>query len=178
MTVLEQLKEDPATRHIPIYVVSGVDRSDTALYMGAFGYLVKPAEQQALQAMFDRLERKLAQKIKRVLVVEDDPLQRESIRLLIGGTQDVEIVDVALAEQALEALRQQPFDCMVMDLSLPDMPGHALLARMGEEPLRAFPPVIVYTGRNLGRDEEEILRRYSQSIIIKGRARPSGCWTR
>nr|WP_222846732.1 response regulator [Chitinolyticbacter meiyuanensis] len=170
MTVLEQLKEDPRTRHIPTHVVSSLDRGDAALYMGAIGYLAKPAARADLLAVFERLEDKLAQKIKHVLLVEDDAMQRESITRLIADPE-VEITGVAYAEEALQLLRERVFDCMVIDLTLPDMPGTELLQRMAGE-LYSFPPVIVYTGRSLSRDEESALRRYSHSIIIKGARSP------
>ncbi|TJZ72030.1 response regulator [Chitiniphilus eburneus] len=171
MTVLETLKEDPRTRHIPTHIVSSVDRSDAALYMGAVGYLLKPAEHEQLQGVFERLESRLAQKIKHVLLVEDDPMQRESIERLIAE-KDVEITGVASAEEALQLLRDRVFDCMVIDLTLPDMHGAELLERMASDHLYSFPPVIVYTGRTLSRDEEAALRRYSHSIIIKGARSP------
>ncbi|MFC4158373.1 response regulator [Chitinimonas lacunae] len=171
LAVLGELKEDPRTRHIPIHVISGVDRSESALQMGAVGYLLKPADQAALQAAFERLENKLAQEIKHVLVVEDDPVQRESIRALISGT-GVAITDVALASEALERLGEQVFDCMVVDLSLPDMQGLELLQRMVANGLSSLPPVIIYTGRQLSAEEEEALHRYSRSIIIKGARSP------
>ncbi|GLS05271.1 two-component system sensor histidine kinase/response regulator [Chitiniphilus shinanonensis] len=171
MAVLEKLKEDARTRHIPTHIVSSVDRSDAALYMGAVGYLLKPAEHAQLQGVFERLERKLAQKIKHVLLVEDDAMQRESIARLIADT-DVEITGVASAEEALQQLRDRVFDCMVIDLTLPDMHGAELLERMAGDHLYSFPPVIVYTGRTLSRDEEAALRRYSHSIIIKGARSP------
>ncbi|UXY15369.1 response regulator [Chitiniphilus purpureus] len=171
MTVLERLKEDPRTRHIPTHVISSVDRSDAALYMGAVGYLLKPAGHAQLLSMFERLEHKLEQKIKHVLLVEDDPMQRESIERLIAD-KDVEITGVEYAEQALQLLRERVFDCMVIDLTLPDMHGAELLEKMASDHLYSFPPVIVYTGRSLSREEEAALRRYSHSIIIKGARSP------
>jgi CheY-like chemotaxis protein len=121
--------------------------------------------------VFARLEAKLTQKVKRVLLVEDDDLQRDSIARLIGD-EDIEITAVGLAQDALEQLRTTNFDCMIIDLKLPDMLGNDLLKRMSTEDICSFPPVIVYTGRNLTRDEETELRKYSRSIIIKGARSP------
>ncbi|WP_028238134.1 response regulator [Stutzerimonas azotifigens] len=171
LTVLERLKENPATRHIPVHVVSVEDRKETALHMGAVGYALKPTSREDLKEVFGRLEAKLAQKVKRVLLVEDDARQRESVSRLIEDV-DVEITAVEYGEQALQLLRDTLFDCMVIDLKLPDMDGHQLLERMAQEEICSFPPVIVYTGRNLTRDEEAALMKYSRSIIIKGARSP------
>ncbi len=171
LAVLQHLKDNPRTRHVPVHVISVEDRHEAALQMGAIGYMLKPTTRAQLQEVFARIEAKLAQKVKRVLVVEDDARQRESISLLIGD-DDVEIVAVELGEQALELLRGTVFDCMIIDLKLPDMTGNELLQRMAAEDIHQLPPVIVYTGRNLSREEEADLQRYSRSIIIKGARSP------
>jgi CheY-like chemotaxis protein len=171
LSVLQQLKEDPRTRHIPVHVLSVEDLSETALQMGAVGYALKPASREQLRGVFDRIETKLSQKVRRVLLVEDDPRQRESVSRLIGG-EGVEIVAVAEGGQALDALARSVFDCMIIDLKLPDMTGQQLLERMAAGESRSFPPVIVYTGRDLDRKEEAELMRYSRSIIIKGARSP------
>ncbi|MBS9724408.1 response regulator [Stutzerimonas stutzeri] len=171
LTVLERLKENSATRHIPVHVVSVEDRKEAALQMGAVGYAMKPTTREELKDVFGRLEAKLAQKVKRILLVEDDALQRESMSRLIEDV-DIEITAVEFGAQALEQLRDTVFDCMIIDLKLPDMDGSELLERMAKEDICSFPPVIVYTGRNLTRDEEAALLKYSRSIIIKGARSP------
>ena len=171
LTVLQRLKEHAETRHIPVHVISVEDRVEAAMHMGAIGYAVKPTSREELKEVFARLEAKLTQKVKRVLLVEDDDLQRDSIARLIGD-DDIEIAAVGLAQEALDLLRSSVFDCMIIDLKLPDMLGNDLLKRMSTEDICSFPPVIVYTGRNLTRDEEAELRKYSRSIIIKGARSP------
>ncbi|PRA27571.1 response regulator [Pseudomonas poae] len=171
LTVLQRLKEHASTRHIPVHVISVEDRVEAAMHMGAIGYAVKPTTREELKDVFARLEAKLTQKVKRVLLVEDDDLQRDSIARLIGD-DDIEITDVGYAQAALDLLRDNIYDCMIIDLKLPDMLGNELLKRMATEDICSFPPVIVYTGRNLTRDEEAELRRYSRSIIIKGARSP------
>jgi len=171
LTVLERLKENPITRHIPVHIVSVEDRKEAAMQMGAIGYATKPTTREDLKAVFGRFEEKLAQKVKRILLVEDDARQRESVSRLIEDA-DIEITAVEFGEQALELLRTTVFDCMIIDLKLPDMDGHQLLERMAREDICSFPPVIVYTGRNLTRDEEAALMKYSRSIIIKGARSP------
>ena len=171
LTVLQRLKESAPTRHIPVHVISVEDRVEAAMHMGAIGYAVKPASREELKEVFARLEAKVTQKVKRVLLVEDDDLQRDSIARLIGD-DDIEITAVGLAQEALDLLRENVYDCMIIDLKLPDMLGNDLLKRMSTEDICSFPPVIVYTGRNLTRDEEAELRRYSRSIIIKGARSP------
>lgn len=171
LTVLQRLKELAATRHIPVHIISVEDRVEAAMHMGAVGYAVKPTSREELKEVFARLEAKLTQKLKHILLVEDDDLQRESIARLIGD-DDVEITAVALAQDALALLRENIYDCMIIDLKLPDMLGNELLKRMTAEDIRSFPPVIVYTGRNLTREEEAELLKYSRSIIIKGARSP------
>ncbi|MDQ7959062.1 MAG: response regulator, partial [Pseudomonadota bacterium] len=171
LSVLQQLKDDPRTRHIPVHVVSAQDQSAAALHLGAVGYALKPTTREQLQAVFARLDAKLSQQLKEVLLVEDDDVQRESVVHLIGD-EDVRITAVATGEEALALLRERVFDCMITDLRLPDMQGGELLKRMSTEEICSFPPVIVYTGRNLTRDEEAELLRYSRSIIIKGARSP------
>lgn len=171
LTVLQRLKALAPTRHIPVHVISVEDRIEAAMHMGAIGYAIKPTSREELKTVFARLEAKLAQKVKRVLLVEDDDLQRDSIARLIGD-EDIEITAVGFAHEALELLRTNIYDCMIIDLKLPDMLGNDLLKRMSTEDICSFPPVIVYTGRNLTRDEEAELRKYSRSIIIKGARSP------
>jgi signal transduction histidine kinase/CheY-like chemotaxis protein len=171
LTVLQRLKERASTRHIPVHVISVEDRQEAAMQMGAVGYAVKPTTREELKDVFARLEAKLTQKVKRVLLVEDDALQRDSISRLIGD-EDIEITAVGFAQDALELLRHNAYDCMIIDLKLPDMLGNDLLKRMSTDEIAAFPPVIVYTGRNLTRDEETELLKYSRTIIIKGARSP------
>uniref|UniRef100_UPI0008466939 response regulator n=1 Tax=Sphingobium yanoikuyae TaxID=13690 RepID=UPI0008466939 len=171
LTVLDRLKHDDETRHIPIHVISAADHSQTALALGAVGYLLKPAKREQLAEVLEGLQAKLASRMRRILIVEDDEVQRDAVAKLLR-TQDVETVGVGTAGECLEQLRQQTYDCMVLDLSLPDASGFSLLETLSKDGDHSFPPVIVYTGRDLSADEEQRLRRYSNSIIIKGAKSP------
>src|SRR5882757_9378529 len=169
--VLDQLKRDPRTRHIPVHIVSISDYKREALELGAIGYALKPAKREELIGALRRMEATFSQSLRHVLVVEDDPRQRESIRHLLSNG-DVQITAVASAGDALARLKATTFDCMVVDFNLPDYSGYDLLEKMSQEEDVAFPPVIVYTGRALSREEEQRLRRYSKSIIIKDARSP------
>lgn len=169
--VLDQLKRNPQTRHIPVHVVSVADYAREAMGRGAAGYALKPVKREELVHALQRLEAKFTRHVRHVLVVEDDDRQRESVRQLLARN-DVEIAPAATAAAALELLRETTFDCVVMDLNLPDMSGYELLQQMTEQEGVSFPPVIVYTGRALSRDEEQHLRRFSKSIIIKDARSP------
>ncbi|WP_029523853.1 response regulator [Polaromonas glacialis] len=171
LSVLQRLKETPATRHIPVHVVSGQDHREAALLLGAVGYAIKPSSREQLKEVFTTLEHKLTQKLKRVLLVEDDELQRESVMRLIAD-DEVDITAVQTGAEALALLASTIFDCMIVDLKLPDMQGNELLRRMSAGDICSFPPVIVYTGRSLSRAEEADLLKYSRSIIIKGAHSP------
>jgi CheY-like chemotaxis protein/signal transduction histidine kinase len=171
LTVLDRLKHNPSTRHVPVQIISAEDNTRLARAMGAAGALVKPVDREALVSTLNALKEKFANERRTVLVVEDNELQRESIRqLLASDTTSVLGVDNAAA--ALEQLRGTTFDCMVLDLTLPDASGYELLERMAADDAYAFPPVIVYTGRSISADEEQQLRKYSRSIIIKGAKSP------
>jgi signal transduction histidine kinase/DNA-binding response OmpR family regulator/CHASE3 domain sensor protein len=171
LSVLQQLKDNPSTRHIPVHVVSSQENGGEALHLGAIGYALKPTSREQLEDVFRKLKEKSSQTVKRVLLVEDDERQRDSVVRLISDN-DVEIAAVGSGEEALHLLRTQIFDCMIIDLKLPDMQGNELLKAMSLEELCSFPPVIVYTGRNLTREEEAELLKYSRSIIIKGARSP------
>ncbi len=171
LSVLERLKRDPAIRHIPVHMVSVHDRAQTALELGAVGYMLKPAAREELAAAIEQLQQRLQQTVRRVLLVEDDEELRRSLTLLLGAPH-VEIVGAGSVAGALQQLAASTFDCMVMDLSLPDGSGYDLLEHMAAGEKYSFPPVIVYTGRVLGRDEEQRLRRFSKTIIVKGARSP------
>jgi signal transduction histidine kinase/CheY-like chemotaxis protein/CHASE3 domain sensor protein len=171
MLVLERLKADSRTRHIPVHVVSGSDYTQTAMALGAVGYMLKPVRREQLIETFEKLETRLSEKLRRVLVVEDDPVQLESLSRLLGS-HDVETIGVRTAAECLEKLKSTTFDCMVLDLSLPDASGFSILDTLSAEQTYSFPPVIIYTGRELSVNEEQRLRRHSKSIIIKGAKSP------
>jgi CheY-like chemotaxis protein/CHASE3 domain sensor protein len=171
LSVLDTLKHHSTTRHIPVHMVSGSDYTQTAMEMGAVGYAIKPVKRDELEGALRRLETKFSKGLRRILVVEDDQIARESTCLLLAAP-GVETVAVGTAGEALAALGSTTFDCMVLDLSLPDRSGLDLLEEMAKTERYAFPPVIVYTGRSLSRAEEQKLRTLSHSIIIKGARSP------
>ena len=171
LTVIDHLKTNPKTRHIPIHIVSAQDQANIALQMGAIGYLKKPVSLTDMRGAISKLENKLTHSLKKVLVVEDNKIQRESIQKLIQDKM-VEVVMAENAISALEHLKSTVFDCMILDLHLPDMTGYELLEKMNDVDHISHPPVIVYTGKDLSKAEEQKLQKYSQSIILKGAHSP------
>ena len=166
LSILDRLKQNPDTRHIPVHIVSGSDRRRDGLRLGALGYAQKPVSKEALDEGLSSILSFLSRKSKSLLVVEDDDVQRASIVELIGDG-DVTSTAVSSAEEALELLAAQHFDCMVLDLGLPGASGFQLLEQVKtQESLRNL-PVIVYTGRELAPAEETRLRKYAESIIVK-----------
>ncbi|MEN0117764.1 MAG: response regulator [Agrobacterium cavarae] len=171
LSVLDRLKRDVRTRHIPIHIVSAEDYSERALSLGAIGYALKPVQRDQLVGVVKSLEARIMQNVRRVLIVEDNEVQRDAVAKLIGSPE-VETIGVGTAADCLAELRNRTFDCMVLDLSLPDASGFSLLETISQDSDHSFPPVIVYTGRVLTAEEEQRLRRYSKSIIIKGAKSP------
>lgn len=171
LSVLERLKRNPDTRHIPVHVVSAMDRGQVARELGAIGFAIKPTTRERLVVAIEQLEQTSQRDVRRLLIVEDDSELRHNLELLLGREQ-LQIIAVGTLAGALEQLSTVTFDCMVMDLSLPDGSGYDLLEHMAGNDEVGFPPVIVYTGRALNREEEQRLRRYSKSIIIKGARSP------
>jgi HAMP domain-containing protein/CheY-like chemotaxis protein len=164
--VLDQLKHDPATRHIPIHIISAADGERRALEHGALAVLQKPVTREDLQSAFGELRGFIEKRVKNLLVVEDDATQRDAIVTLIGNG-DVVTTAVASGEEALTLLRERKFDCVVVDLSLPGMSGIDLVTTMKALPELGRTPVIVYTGRELTPSEDADLRRLAESVIIK-----------
>ncbi|MCY0389204.1 response regulator [Robbsia sp. Bb-Pol-6] len=171
LTVLERLKRDPRTRHLPIHMISANNHEEAALHLGAIGYSLKPTARDELVTAIERLEARLSQRVRRILIVEDDPTLRDNIQLLLAAN-GIEIDGVGTIADALARLAEISFDCVVMDLTLPDGSGYDLLKDMAESGPHTYPPVIVYTGRSLTSEEERRLRYYSKSIIIKGAKSP------
>ncbi len=167
MQLLDCLKETPETRHIPVHIVSAHDSENDVIKRGAIGFLQKPVDRQQLVEVFGRVARVIEKGVKDLLLVEDDTNIQQAIITLIGNG-DVKITTAASGHAALEAIKGGQFDCMILDLGLPDMSGFELLADANSQPEITVPPVIIYTGRELTREETDRLREFSQSIIIKG----------
>jgi len=164
--VLDRLKHHPATRHIPVHIITGVHERQEGLKQGALAYLEKPVSKEDLESSFQRIGQFIDQQVKRLLVVEDDATQRGAIVELVAH-EDVEIVAVGTAEEALAELDRAHYDCMVLDLGLAEISGFELLEKVKADPARRGLPIIIYTGRELTPDEETTLRRYAETIIIK-----------
>ena len=165
--VLETLKADTALRHIPVHITSCENPTRDAYAMGAVGFLSKPATREELEGSLKNLEVVINKSIKELLLVEDDDILRGSIERLLAH-DDIAVTPAPSGAAALAALEEKAFDCMVLDLGLPDMSGFELLKRLRADGRCASLPVIVYTGRELSREEERELRQVSESIIVKG----------
>ncbi len=164
--VLDQLKHEPATRHIPVHMISVEDGRQRALQQGAIAYLEKPVDEAALAKAFGDIGEFVEQRVKKLLIVEDDETQRQAIVELIGNS-DVEATAVGTGHAALTAMKSQAFDCLVLDLGLPDMSGFELIEAIKRAPDIREIPVIVYTGKELTEQEETKLRHVAESIIVK-----------
>ena len=165
-TVLDRVKHDPDIRHIPIHIISSDDRLQRGFQLGAIDYLQKPISSEALTEALSEIKSFVDRPIKRLLVIEDDAVQAQSIIELIGNG-DVESTAVSTGADALEALRSTRFDCIILDLGLPDMNGFELMEQIRQQSSKSKPPIVVYTGKDLTRQEETQLKRLAETIIVK-----------
>uniref|UniRef100_A0A832M4H0 Circadian input-output histidine kinase CikA n=1 Tax=Oscillatoriales cyanobacterium SpSt-402 TaxID=2282168 RepID=A0A832M4H0_9CYAN len=166
MAVLEQLKQDAATRHIPVHILTVDDQQQQEFQMGAIAHIQKPVSPEILTQTLISIKQFVERRVRHLLVVEDDPIQAQSIIELIGGG-DITSTAVHTGTAALDMLRSQPCDCIVLDLGLPDMNGFELIEQIKQEPALSRLPIIVYTGKDLTEAEETQLRRLAETIIIK-----------
>jgi HAMP domain-containing protein/CheY-like chemotaxis protein len=166
-SVLSQMKQDPSTRHIPVQVVTLDEDRQHGLARGAFSFLTKPKTAEDLAAAITRLKDYAAPRRKRLLVVEDNPAERLSIVELLAH-DDIDIQNAGSGGEALAALRENSYDCMVLDLRLPDMSGFEVLERIRDDEVLRDLPVVVFTGKELSLDEDTRLRSIARSIVVKG----------
>jgi HAMP domain-containing protein/CheY-like chemotaxis protein/signal transduction histidine kinase len=166
-TVLTQLKQDPATRHIPVQIVTLDEDRHHGLAHGAFAFVQKPTTPEGLEGAFARIKDYAAPRRKRLLVVEDDRAERDSVSALLESS-DIEIMTADTGEAAIASLRAQPADCVVLDLRLPDMSGFEVLEMIRDDETLCDVPVVVFTGRELSADEDAKLRTMARSVIVKG----------
>ncbi len=170
-SVMDKLKENTATRHIPVHFMSATDGRPRGLGMGAVGYLTKPVTREQIESALDRIGHFSPPEPRRLLVVDDDPGSRRAITALVG-TDAVSITTADTGRAALELLRRETFDCVVLDLGLPDLTGTQLLAEVAADPGLTMPPVVIYSAKELSAEETQELRRYTDSIVIKGARSP------
>ncbi len=166
-TVLNQLKQNPTTRHIPVQVVTLDEDRQHGLARGAFSFVTKPTTTEGLEAALARIKDFTRPRRKRLLVVEDSPAEQMSIRELLGH-DDVELTIADTGEAALSAMRDTPFDCMVLDLRLPDMSGFDLLDLVKDDAELANVPIVVFTGKELSPEEDAQLHTMARSVVVKG----------
>jgi len=165
--VMKRLKHNHKTRHIPVHFISANDTDIKAFKMGAIGYLTKPVEKEQIDNVFDKIETIISKPIKKLLIVEDEAIMRKSIINLMQG-ENVIITDVGTGKDAYNKVIKEDFDCMILDLGLEDMTGFELLDMFEKDQIATNLPIIIYTGRELTHAENDKLRSYSKSIILKG----------
>ncbi len=169
--LLDLLKHDPRTRHVPIHVISVDDQKKRGLSAGAFGFLEKPVDRDALLEALSRTKDFVNRPVKTLLLVEDDDVQRMSIAELMAG-EEVEITGVGTAQAALESLQARRFDCAIVDLGLPDLPGAELIERMRKTSGGEELPIVVYTGMDMTKEQERRLQRIASTIVVKENGSP------
>ncbi|MDP9049157.1 MAG: response regulator, partial [Acidobacteriota bacterium] len=165
-TVLNHLKQDPATRHIPVQMLTMDEDWHHGLSHGAFAFVTKPTTTEGLSAAIARIREYSAPRRKRLLVVEDEPAQQMSIEALLGHN-DIDLTVVATGKEALNVLSEEQFDCVVLDLRLPDMTGFQLLEQLGQTKAGNELPVVVFTGKDLSPEEDARLHMLARSVIVK-----------
>jgi len=168
-SILDRLKRNPRTRHIPVHVISIVEKTKKGAAMGAFAYLEKPVSKEALEGAFTHISSFVDKKVKKLLLIEDDPAQQRSISELLRG-EDVEVTAVATGRAGFEKLEAETFDTVVLDLLLANEDGERFLEDFKSQPRFQDVPVVVYTGKELSKKEEARLKRSAESVILKSGA--------
>src|SRR5262249_12314986 len=166
-TVLSHLKQDPATRHIPVQMVTLDEDRQHGLARGAFSFVTKPTTTEGLEMALARIRDYTTLRRKRLLVVEDNAAEQLSITALLGH-DDIDIMTVSTGEEALGALREEAFDCVVLDLRLPDISGFEVLERIRDDAVLSDVPVVVFTGKELSSEEDARLHMLARSVVVKG----------
>ena len=166
-TVLNHLKQDPATRHIPVQMLTLDEDRQNGLTRGAFSFVTKPTNPESLEAALNRIKEYAAPRRKRLLVVEDNAAEQMSIRELLGH-DDIDVSVVATGADGLTAIKTHPFDCVVLDLRLPDMTGFDVLEQLRDDPAISDVPVVVFTGKELSPEEDARLHTLARSVVVKG----------
>ncbi|RUL73134.1 response regulator [Dyella choica] len=169
-TVIERLKADPVTRHIPVHFLTATDDAGRGRELGAVGFLTKPVSREAINQAFERLLHFAEGRSRHLLVIDDDAAARRAVHDLLSLDDDVEVDEVGNGEEALEMIAGTGYDCIVLDLDLPGMSGLELLEKLATS--GSIPPVVVYSGRELSREENLAVRQYTDSIVIKGARSP------
>ena len=165
--VLELLKDNSNTRHIPVHMMSASEETIDAYKKGVIGFLTKPVDSSQLDEAFTKIENVISRDVKELLIIEKDAKLRKNITKLIGD-DDVNTTAVGSGKQALDELRSKTYDCMILDLALSDISGFDVLKQMNDSEDISAPPVVVYAGRELTPDEELKLQMYAGSIMVKG----------
>jgi len=169
-TVMDQLKTDPTTRAIPVHFISATDEASRGLELGAVGFLTKPVSRESISQAFEKLLHFAEGHQRHLLIVDDEADSRTAVRTMLRA-DNVVIDEAGSAEEALEKATATRYDCIVLDLGLPGMSGLELLEQLSARPA-GVPPVVVYSGRDLSRDENLMLRQYTDSIVVKGAQSP------
>jgi CheY-like chemotaxis protein/HAMP domain-containing protein len=164
--VLRLLKNDPELRHIPVQIMSGYDRRKEGLELGAFDFIRKPLTHEAVQGAFDRMEDFMNRKLKKLLVVEDNKQQNQAIRELVGNG-DIKSFAAHTGQEAYKMLQEEKFDCIIIDLGLPDMSGFELMEKIKENDELNKIPIIVYTGRDMNKEEARQLEKLANTVVLK-----------
>jgi HAMP domain-containing protein/CheY-like chemotaxis protein len=165
--VLNQLKQDPGLRHIPVQIVTLDDNRQHGLSRGAFSFVSKPTTTEGIESALVRIKDYATPRIRRLLVIEDDEREQQSIAALLGNS-DVEIDAAGTGESALASLRERSYDCAVLDLRLPDMTGFEVLERIRDEESLSDLPIVVFTGKELSPEEDSRLHALARSVVVKG----------
>jgi HAMP domain-containing protein/CheY-like chemotaxis protein/signal transduction histidine kinase len=165
-SVLNHLKQDPSTRHIPVQMLTSDEDWHHGLSRGAFAFVTKPTTTEGLNAAITRIKAYATPRRKRLLVVEDEPAQQMSIEALLGY-DDIDVSFADTGTKALKAVTDDTYDCLVLDLRLPDMSGFDVLERLRDTPALSELPVVVFTGKDLSPEEDMRLHSLARSVIVK-----------
>ena len=164
--VLEQLKNDESTRDIPVHIISGEDKNDHR-EAEVVGFLTKPVTVADLESVFATMTKAISAKIKHVLLLDPDSENRDNLKTLMDK-KGLNIGEAETAAEALTLLAEEDWQCVVMEVDLPDATGLEFLQQLNEKKRDHMPPIVVHTCKQLSRQEYDELQKYSSTMVVKG----------